>query len=527
VEKSSIYVANLAHDADPWQWDLLFADSGQWPYAWWDPNAGRFDIPDLRPGVTGDVPVQVRVVGRTTHRHTVTASINGHAVGSLTFEGAGPALLTGSLPASALLTTGNELTLNYSSVSAESGEPDDTGLVYLDVLDVQVPLLPGTAAYVVKPYEPALPSFSGVRYLVVTHPLFQAQAARLAQAKEAEGLHAAVVSVDSAYDAFSGGVVEAAAIGALIKSAAQQSGQLGYVALVGDDTFDNQDYLGTGAVSFVPSLLADDREFGRIPSENHYADVNGDGRPDLAIGRLPVQTVAQADALVTKIEGQVAALAGSARAHAFAVDKPGDEDAPFRGEAEEMAAVLGAPPSTAWADVAQGIDGARSALQDALATGSAATHYFGHGGIDVWSKDILLDVDELATLPVAPTVLFTWGCESQFFQNLWGPSLNEAFVLKPTGGALASFGPAGITPPAAQQKLYHVVYAKLAVPGTTLGEAIRQAKVEVMAAYPEAHLAVEGFSLLGDPALRLPVAAGSSAGTKSPKAPTRRPAQQQ
>ena len=512
IEKSGVYVANVAAGSDPWQWDLLFGDGGQWPYAWWDPNAGRFDIPDLRPGYTNEIPVEVHLVGRTAHAHTVHAAINGHPVGSLTFEGTGAAVLTGSVPANLLLATGNALTLTYSSSAAGSGEPDDSGLVYLDALDLQVPLLPGTAAYSVKEYLPALPAFTGVRYLVVTHPLFQAQAARLAQAKDAEGLHAAVVTVDSAYDAMSGGIVEANGIQALIKRAAQESGQLGYVALVGDDTFDNQDYLGTGAVSFVPSLLADDREFGRIPSENLYADTDGDGRPDVAIGRLPVQTAAQAEALVTKIEGEAAALAGAVRAHAFAVDKPGAEDAPFRSEAEEMAGVLGAPSSsTAWADVAQGIDTARAALQDALATGSAATHYFGHGGIEVWSKDILLDVDELANLPVAPTVLFTWGCESQFFQNLWGPSLNEAFILKPTGGALATFGPAGITPPAAQRKLYEAVYARLAVPGLSVGEAIRQAKAEVMAAYPEAHLAVEGFSLLGDPALHLPPAAGPQA----------------
>ncbi len=450
--------------------------------------------------------MQVHIVGRSAHEHTVGATINGQPVGTLTFSGAGPAVLTGTVSATSLQASGNELALTYAATSTETGNPDDSGLVYLDSVDLQVPLSPGTAEYQIAPYQPALPSFEGVQYLVVTHPLFQAQAARLAQLKEAEGLRTAVVDVERAYDAFSGGVAEAAAVQALVRRAAQGSGQLKYLVLVGDDTFDNQDYLGTGVQSFIPSLLADDGEFGRIPSENRYADTDGDGRPEVAIGRLPVQTVAQAEALVTKIAGQQAALAAHSRSHAFAVDKPGESDAPFRSEAEEMAVALNAPASTVWADVAQGVAGARTTLQDALATGSAATHYFGHGSIEVWSKDILLDVDELEALPVKPTVLFTWGCESQFFQNLWGPSLNEAFVLKADGGAVASFGPAGITPPAAQQKLYRAVYGRLgSVRGITVGEAIRQAKAEVIAAYPEAQLAVNGFSLLGDPAVRLPL----------------------
>jgi hypothetical protein len=43
-------------------------------------------------------------------------------------------------------------------------------------------------------------------------------------------------------------------------------------------------------------------------------------------------------------------------------------------------------------------------------------------------------VTDAASPPAAPpTVLFTWDCQSQWYLNLWGPSLNEALLLQPDG----------------------------------------------------------------------------------------------
>jgi hypothetical protein len=102
-----------------------------------------------------------------------------------------------------------------------------------------------------------------------------------------------------------------------------------------------------------------------------------------------------------------------------------------------------------------------------------------------------------------PTVLFTWACQSQWYLNLWGPSLNEALLLLPEGGAVASFGPAGITTPRQQRTLSQRVYSHFLGEGMTLGEAILWAKIESLAEDPDNKAAVDGWNLLGDPALRL------------------------
>jgi hypothetical protein len=499
AERNQIYLASAPEGSDPWLWDLLFGDGTAWPYV---AGEGSFDLPGLVPGATGAVPVRVRFVGRTPHLHRVEAFVNGASIGAMTFRGSTTALLQGTVPAETLQATGNELSIVYQ---ASDASPQEIGLVYLNYLDVGAPVAPPTqaASVALAPYNPRLPGFKGVKYLVVTHGDFVDAASRIASLKASEGLRAAVVDVERAYDRFSAGVVEARAIHSLLRAAA--AGGVRYVLLVGDDTFDTHDYLGTGATSFVPSLIGWDGEFGRIPAENLYADLNGDGRPELAIGRLPVSTPEQAEAMADKIAGQAAALAGAVT-HLFAVDNQAPGDTPFAAEAEALAAALPPGASVAWARVADGIDVARAALFAGLDAGTAFTHYLGHAGPELWADEALLTVPDVDALQGGGpgTVLFAWSCEAQWYLNLTGPAIDEALVLRPAGGAVAALGPAGITGPEHQRVLAERVYRGFFNQHLPLGEAIRRAKGAALRLDADTLPAVLGFNLLGDPALRVP-----------------------
>jgi hypothetical protein len=311
------------------------------------------------------------------------------------------------------------------------------------------------------------------------------------------------VDVERAYDRYSGGIVEAAAVRALIREAAR-GGRLRYVLLVGDDTFDTRDYAGLGAVSFVPSILGWDGEFGRVPAEGRYADLDDDGRPDLAIGRLPAQTFDEASALADKIGRQAAALRESAGRHTFAVDNQGPGDVDFRALAEGAAALLPGGTVLGWADVGQGAAQAHADLIAGFQDGSEVVHYFGHAGPEVWADEALLDREDVAVLDGSPeSVVFTWACESQYYPYLFGSTVNEALLLLPRGGALASFGPGGITDAALQQALFSRTYRHFLTGNLPLGEAVRRAKAEALLAQPESRPVIEGWNLLGDPALTL------------------------
>ena len=159
-----------------------------------------------------------------------------------------------------------------------------------------------------------------------------------------------------------------------------------------------------------------------------------------------------------------------------------------------------------WADLSDGVGQAQQTLMDGLRAGHVATHYFGHGGWDQWSNESVLTVQDAASLAGTGhgTVVFAWTCNAQWYLNDTGPSVNEALVLAPGGGAVASVGPTGETDPALQMQFAALLYSKL-LSGLTLGEALRQAKAEALQANPQMQPVVEGWSLLGDPSLRLPL----------------------
>ena len=503
VERNVLYAPFLPREADPWVWDFLLAGSPAGPYT--------FELP---PAPAAGTPVGVRVIvtGLTEHAHVVEAALNGVAVGRVGFTGQAMAEILGHVPAESLRASGNELMLTYA---AETTDPDDVGLAVLDRVEVGVARGPvaGPAAYTLSPYDTTLPAIGDVDYLVVTHELFRAQAEAIAALKAAEGHRPLVVDVARAYDRFSAGLFEARAVKALIHHVAQRS-RLRYVLLVGDDTFDYRDLTGLGLVSYVPSLEGWDGEFGRVPSENRFADLDDDGRPEVAIGRLPVQTVEDADVMVDKISRQAAVLAAAQGPHLIAVDNDGPGDALFHAEAETLAARL---PSASWADLALGLAPARTALFDGLAAGAPATHYFGHGGHDRWADEGLLTGADVAALSgsTAETVLFTWACEVQWYQYDGGPSLNEALLLTPQGGALAAVGPVGITDPAYQSPFQKRVYAHF-LAGVPLGEALRRAKVEIIGRGAAFEPVAEGWNLLGDPALKLPSAVDGGLVSRTP-----------
>ncbi len=498
IEQDLLYAPFAPREADPWVWDVLAHATPAGPYA--------FDLPGLGAGA-GQVRVRLLLAGATGHTHSVTAELNGTSLGTLVFDGQTAAELKTRVPRSTLLATGNALRFTYTASGGD--EPPEHGLVFFDALDLDVALLQPTqpvSAEIIAPYDAQIDVPPGTDYLIVTHADFLPQATRLAELKAAEGRRALVVDVERAYDRYTAGLFEAQAVRALLRETRQRA-PLRDVLLFGDDTFDPRGDVGAGLFSYVPSLDGWDGQFGRIPSENRYADLDGDQRPEVAIGRLPAQTPEQATLLVDKIEGQQAMLAQFAGRQLFAVDNsdaPGDQA--FRNMADRVAA--GVSPKPDFADLhADGLALARTKLLGALGEGREVVHYFGHGGPETWADEGLLRVSDAAGLAGSGkhSLLLTWACESQWYQYDWGPSINEALLLVGDGGALATLGPTGISAPRLQISLAQAVYDRLRA-GLALGEAVRQAKAELLSVDPQAGPVIDGWSLLGDPALRLPPA---------------------
>jgi hypothetical protein len=75
------------------------------------------------------------------------------------------------------------------------------------------------------------------------------------------------------------------------------------VMLVGGDVYDYKDSLGLGAISFVSTLY---NSTGPIvafsPMDRLYGNIDVDGVPEIAIGRLPVRSVNELQVLLDKME---------------------------------------------------------------------------------------------------------------------------------------------------------------------------------------------------------------------------------
>lgn len=496
IEQDVLYAPFAPRDSDPWIWDVLSHGTPAGPYA--------FDLPGLVPS-GGEARVRLLLSGATDHHHEVGVELNGTPLGTVSFDGKHAAELKTRVARASLLASGNALNLTYTASGGE--EPPEYGLVFLDALDLELTLPTTTQAVGIarlSPFDAAIAVPPDTDYLIVSHADFLPQAQRLADIKSAEGRRALVVDVERAYDRYAAGVFEAQAVRALLREV-RQVAPLRDVLLFGDDTFDPRDVLGAGLVSYVPSLDGWDGEFGRVPSENRYADLDDDGRPDLAIGRLPVQTLAQAETVVDKVEGQQAMLAQLAGRQVFAVDDGALPDLrAFRNMAERV--IAGLPFKPDMVDLGEeDVTAARARLLAALASGRQAVHYFGHGGPEAWADEGLLRASDAGALAGSgvQALFMTWACESQWYQYDWGPTVNEALLLVPDGGALAAVGPTGISLPRLQVALAQGVYDRLRQ-GMALGEAVRQAKAELLLSDPGAGPVVDGWSLLGDPALRLP-----------------------
>ncbi|MDC3378824.1 C25 family cysteine peptidase, partial [Planctomycetota bacterium] len=149
----------------------------------------------------------------------------------------------------------------------------------------------------------------GADFLVITTRALGPAATRLAAYRQGRGLRSQVVYVDEIMDEFAFGNLDPEATQRFLAYAFDSWAQPRpkYVVLLGDGHFDYHDHYGFGGANPVPPIMVE-TEFTWTASDNRFATVAGaDLVPDLRIGRVPVTTLAAADAFVTKLMAYEAA----------------------------------------------------------------------------------------------------------------------------------------------------------------------------------------------------------------------------
>ncbi len=316
--------------------------------------------------------------------------------------------------------------------------------------------------------------------------------------RESQGLKVAVVNVEDIYDEFNFGNKSPQAIRDFLARATKAwATPPRFVLLVGEGTYDPRDYLGLGQ-DYVPTKLVDSASL-ETASDDWFADFNNTGVPMMALGRLPVISLAQASSVVAKIVGYETSGATFQNALFVADAAIGTNFA-----AQNKAILALVPPSINVAQVNVddlGQTQARTAILTAINAGTDLVEYSGHGTIDYWRGNLLTD-DDAPTLTNANrlSVFTIMNCLNGVFQEPLLEGLGEALLKAPNGGAVAVWASSGTTLSSGQQGLVKSFISTVTSPGNTrtLGEAAMAATAAT------SDLDVRRtWIFLGDPATRL------------------------
>ncbi len=372
-------------------------------------------------------------------------------------------------------------------------------------------------------------------YIIITHKNFLAQANELAEYhRQQNNLDVFVVDVADIYHEYSSGRVDAAGIRDFLRSQYNNSDpdkMLQYVLFFGDASYDYKNIEGQDA-NFVPSytfetnytssLLIDssiitDDFFGFLDEDegigNSLQDVI-----DLGMGRFPVTTVAQAQAMVDKVKHydtpsnetmsdwrNIITLScddeqgnhhfGRAEAHAKTIRATNPNfniDKIYLGSYPQVTTAAG-----------QRAPMVNEAINNRIEKGTLIFGYSGHGGETGLTEERIMDLPDIKNWKNWDKlfVMLTATCEFSRFDDHTRTSAGEYALLNDKGGAIALFTTTRPTFPSSNKILSTLFYLnalkKYNDKNPTFGDINKKIKAG------GAHAGNQKFVLLGDPAVRI------------------------
>lgn len=350
---------------------------------------------------------------------------------------------------------------------------------------------------------------------------FRAELQPLADHRNAQGLRTEIIDVERLYNAFSYGLVDPLAIRQFCEVAHPRG--LSYLLLAGSGSPDYKHLrlsVNDSPACLIPTLIAGQRfatgEGMTVALDAALGDADGDGRPEVAVGRLPTSRTTD---LATAVGKTIAYEKTRARRGPvfLAADwnNVGDRYYPFDAGADRLLAPLAvAGKSVVRRYLTDKDDGARARTEDllpALRGGVGLFHFFGHtdeqslGG----EQRLLYYYHADAANWQKPAIAVVMGCRP----NRW-QALTTTFVILPYGlfaagsGFAACMGATGYMLGSEGEEIAVALYADACRRGVPrLGDMLLRGLRACAGTIPEERLL--SFSLIGDPALEVGAAAGT------------------
>ena len=358
----------------------------------------------------------------------------------------------------------------------------------------------------------------GADYLIIAPAQFVPALSKLIALRQTQGLKVAVEDVQAIYDAFDGRPSPDAIHAYLQNAYSTWNPRPAYVLLVGDGTSDPKLYRADSKATLLPPYLADvDPWMGETAADNRYALLDNGAQgardilPDLLIGRLPVNTVAETQIVVDKIvryetNPDGGGWNGNVVFVAAAADEAGDFAADSALLASEFIQAPFTPRSIVYAPPSTTVTDTRRAILTQWNAGAGMIVYNGHSSVRQWAAERLFHRDDVASLHNAgqlPVVL-ELTCFTGLFHEPSGSTLDETLLRAADGGAVAVWGATGLGVATGHMQLAQGFLASAfqRLEGTT-GAAALSGKLKLLASGSSALDLVDTFTLLGDPATSL------------------------
>lgn len=342
----------------------------------------------------------------------------------------------------------------------------------------------------------------GSSFIIITHKDFISVAELLKNKRELGGtgnpdyLKTLIVTTDQIYNEFSGGVLDAVALRDFIKYAFDNwSTRPAYICLLGDGGFDYKNIKTQGG-NFVPPWELTSPQIHQVEgltSDDFYANVV-DGlylidRPDLAIGRIPANSIVDANTYIDKIDAyengenngywknRMLFVADDSKTTA-----PGCEPIPHLGDTEFLAENYSPPfidKIKAYLAIYPTVitpQGRRkpqvnSDIAKYWSEGVLNIHYTGHGSPDVWAHEYILEKDNILSLinnnNRYPFVTIA-SCDMSKFDNPLNVSGGELFMMANRKGAIGTFAASRPVYASGNTVLMNALFNNLYIPRDTL-----------------------------------------------------------
>jgi hypothetical protein len=369
--------------------------------------------------------------------------------------------------------------------------------------------------------------------VIITHRTFKNQAEELAQFhRDQDGLKVIVAEQQKVFNEFSSGSPDIGAIRNFVKmfyDRAKNENQLpDYLLLFGDGSFKNRTYdehnwiltyQTRESINMVNSYVSDDY-YGLLDDD----EGGNTGLLDIGIGRLPVETVQQAELMVHKIMHYNSPQSmGNWKNNLLFVtdDQDGGEDLDYQLHMSQSNSISTYiedtypafqvkriyPDAFRQINTASGerYPDAESAIIDNINKGALIFNYTGHGGVDALTKEKIFEVGDVYKLNNFDrlSLFLTASCEVTRFDEHELVSLGEYILLNDKGGAIALFSTTRLVYASQNFQLNQSFFKYAFESGNDnkryrLGDINRLTKV---------NLGINDnkrkFALLGDPALKL------------------------